>query len=142
MAVKPNCVYLIPPNKDLTIVHRALHLSKPAEPRGQRLPIDLFLRSLAQDQQENAVGVILSGMGSDGVLGLRAIKERAGLVVVQDPAGARADSMPKSAIDSGLVDIVAPAEELPTRILTYLHHIPIKTAVVPTPESESDSALE
>ena len=142
MAVKPNCVYLIPPNKDLTIVHRALHLSKPAEPRGQRLPIDLFLRSLAQDQQENSVGVILSGMGSDGVLGLRAIKERAGLVVVQDPTSARADSMPRSAIDSGVVDIVAPAEELPTRILNYLHHIPLKTAVVPTPESESHSALE
>ena len=142
MRVKPNCVYLIPPNKDLTIVHRALHLGKPAEPRGQRLPIDRFLRTLAADQQENAVGVILSGMGSDGVLGLRAIKERAGLVLVQDPVTARADSMPKSAIESGVVDIVAVAEELPARILTYLHHIPLKTSVVPNPESESHSALQ
>lgn len=142
MAVKPNCVYVIPPNKDLTMLHRSLHLLDPVAPRGQRLPIDLFLRSLAEDQHENAVGVILSGMGSDGVLGLRAIKERGGLVLAQDPASAKADSMPKTAIASGVVDIVAPAEELPARILTYLYHIPLKTSVEPKPESESHSALE
>ena len=142
MAVKPNCVYLIPPNKDLTILHRVLHLLAPVALRGHRLPIDLFLRSLAEDQHENAVAVILSGMGSDGVLGTRAIKERGGLVLAQDPASAKADSMPKNAIAADVVDIVAPAEELPARILTYLHHIALKTSVEPKPESESHSALE
>ena len=76
--VRPNCVYVIPPNKDLSILHGVLHLLEPAAPRGLRLPIDFFLRSLAQDQQERSIGVILSGMGSDGTLGLRAIKEKAG----------------------------------------------------------------
>ena len=75
MKVKPNHVYVIPPNKDLSILHGTLHLLDPVAPRGLRLPIDFFLRALAQDQRELAIGVILSGMGSDGTLGLRAIKE-------------------------------------------------------------------
>jgi two-component system CheB/CheR fusion protein len=75
--IQSNCVYVIPPNKDMSILHGVLHLLEPASPRGLRLPIDFFLRSLAQDQQEHSIGVILSGMGSDGTLGLRAIKERA-----------------------------------------------------------------
>ena len=76
--VQPDCVYVIPPNKDMSILHGVLHLLEPAAPRGLRLPIDFFLRSLAQDQQEHSIGVILSGMGSDGTLGLRAIKEKGG----------------------------------------------------------------
>ena len=90
-----------------------------------RLPIDFFLRSLAQDQQEHSIGVILSGMGSDGTLGLRAIKEKAGVVLVQDPATAKFDGMPRSAIDSGLADIVAPVDDLPGRILAYLQRTPL-----------------
>ena len=86
--VQPDCVYAIPPNKDMSILHGVLHLLDPVTPRGLRLPIDFFLRSLAQDQQELSIGVILSGMGSDGTLGLRAIKEKAGLVLVQEPATA------------------------------------------------------
>jgi hypothetical protein len=105
--VQPDCVYVIPPNKDMSILHGVLHLLEPVSPRGLRLPIDFFLRSLAQDQQEHSIGVILSGMGSDGTLGLRAIKEKAGVVLVQDPATAKFDGMPRSAIDSGLADIVA-----------------------------------
>ena len=142
MAVKPNCIYLIPPNKDLSILHGVLHLLEPVTPRGLRLPIDFFLRTLAEDQQGNAVGIILSGMGSDGVLGLRAIKENAGLVLVQDPAGAKADSMPRSAIDAGLADIVAAAKELPARILTYLKLAPRQTATESAIETEAQSALE
>jgi two-component system, chemotaxis family, CheB/CheR fusion protein len=99
--VRPDCVYVIPPNKDMSILHGVLHLLEPAAPRGLRLPIDFFLRSLAQDQQERSIGVILSGMGSDGTLGLRAIKEKAGVVLVQDPATAKFDGMPRSAIDAG-----------------------------------------
>ncbi len=78
--VRPECVYVIPPNRDMSILHGVLHLFEPAAPRGLRLPIDFFLRSLALDQQERSIGVILSGMGSDGTLGLRAIKEKAGVV--------------------------------------------------------------
>lgn len=122
MKVKPNCVYVIPPNKDMSILHGALHLFEPTAPRGLRLPIDFFLRSLAEDRQEQSIGVILSGMGSDGTMGLRAIKEKAGVVLVQEPSSARFDSMPRSAIDAGLADLVAPAEELPGKIIGYLSH--------------------
>ncbi len=121
--LKPNYVYVIPPNKDLSILHGVLHLLDPVAPRGFRLPIDFFLRSLADDRRELAIGVILSGMGSDGTLGLRAIKEKAGLTLVQTPASAKFDGMPRSAIDSGIVDIVAPAEELPMKIINYLDSI-------------------
>jgi two-component system CheB/CheR fusion protein len=124
MPVKPNCVFVIPPNKDMSILHGLLHLFEPAAPRGLRLPIDFFFRSLADDQQQQSIGIILSGMGSDGTLGLRAIKEHGGLVVVQDPVSAKFDSMPRSAIAAGLADIVAPAEELPGRIDAYLRHVP------------------
>jgi hypothetical protein len=92
--VQPDCVYVIPPNKDMSILHGVLHLLEPAAPRGLRLPIDFFLHALAQDQKEHSIGVILSGMGSDGTLGLRAIKEHAGVVLVQEPATAKFDSMP------------------------------------------------
>jgi two-component system, chemotaxis family, CheB/CheR fusion protein len=74
----PNCVYVIPPNKTMSISKGVLHLRKPLQGRGQQLPIDLFFRSLSEDQKEHAIGVILSGMGSDGSLGLRAIKEKKG----------------------------------------------------------------
>jgi len=124
MKVKPGCVYVIPPNRDLSILHDCLYLLEPVAPRGLRLPIDFFFRALADDRREHAIGVILSGMGSDGTLGLRAIKERGGLVLVQDPATARFDSMPRSAVDAGLADIVAAAEELPLRIGDYLRHTP------------------
>ncbi|MDY0268864.1 chemotaxis protein CheB [Trichloromonas sp.] len=122
MKVKPNCVYVIPPNKDMSILHGALHLFEPTAPRGLRLPIDFFLRSLAEDRREQSIGVILSGMGSDGTMGLRAIKEKAGVALVQEPSSARFDSMPRSAIDAGLADLVAPAEELPGKIIGYLRH--------------------
>jgi len=117
--VKPNCVYVIPPNKDLSILHGVLHLLDPVEPRGLRLPIDFFFRTLADDRHERSVGVILSGMGSDGTLGLQAIKEKAGLGVVQDCSEAKFDSMPRSAIAAGLADIVAPVEQLPQKIMDY-----------------------
>lgn len=140
--VQPNCVYVIPPNKDMSILHGVLHLLEPASPRGLRLPIDFFLRSLAQDQQEHSIGVILSGMGSDGTLGLRAIKERAGMVLVQDPATAKFDGMPRSAIDAGLADIVAPVDELPDRILAFLQRTPLGHHAEMPLEDKTQSALE
>src|SRR5476649_1963141 len=140
--VRPDCVYVIPPNKDMSILHGVLHLLKPTATRGIRLPIDFFLRSLAQDQQEHSVGVILSGMGSDGTMGLRAIKEKAGVVLVQEPATAKFDSMPRSAIDAGLADIVAPAEELPGKILAYLKRTPLLARTEEVLEDKAQSALE
>jgi two-component system CheB/CheR fusion protein len=102
-----------------------LHLHKPVEARGQRLPIDFFLYSLAEDRKELGVGLILSGMGSDGSLGIRAIKEKNGIIMVQDPGSAKFDSMPRNAIDSVPVDIVAPPNELPRRLKEFLKHIPV-----------------
>src|ERR1039458_4911819 len=140
--VRPDCVYVIPPNKDMSILHGVLYLLEPVAPRGLRLPIDFFLRSLAQDQEGRSIGVILSGMGSDGTLGLRAIKEKAGVVLVQDPATAKFDSMPRSAMDAGLADIVAPVDELPGKINAYLQRTPL----VHTPEmalaDKTQSALD
>jgi two-component system, chemotaxis family, CheB/CheR fusion protein len=124
MEVKPNCVYVIPPNKSMSILKGVLHLFEPIETRGLRLPIDFFLRSLADDQHERGIGVILSGMGSDGSIGLRVLKEKNGIVMVQDPATAKFDSMPRNAIDSVMVDIVAPANELPVKLITFLKHFP------------------
>jgi two-component system, chemotaxis family, CheB/CheR fusion protein len=141
--VKPNHVYVIPPNKDMSILHGALHLLAPAAPRGLRLPIDFFLRSLADDRREQGVGVILSGMGTDGTAGLKAIKEKAGVVFVQDPASAKFDSMPRSAIDAGLADVVAPVAELPGRIIAYLQHGPLVRGSTSSLESsKAQSGLE
>ena len=125
MKIKPNCVYVIPPNKSMSVLKGVLYLFDPVETRGLRLPVDFFLRSLADDQKEFAVGVILSGMGSDGSIGIKAIKENNGVVLVQDPKSARFDSMPRNAIDSRLVDIVAPPEKLPSELLYFLKHLPV-----------------
>jgi chemotaxis methyl-accepting protein methylase len=122
MRVNPNSVYVIPPNKDMSILHGVLHLFDPIAPRGLRLPIDYFLRSLAVDRQGQSIGVILSGMGSDGTMGLRAIKEKGGVALAQEPESAKFDSMPRSAIAAGLTDIVAPPEDLPAKIIGYLQH--------------------
>ncbi len=124
LKIEPAHIYVIPPNKDMSLLHGTLHLLDPLEPRGMRLPIDFFFRSLALDLQEQSIGVILSGMGSDGSLGLRAIKEKGGGIFVQEPSSAKFDGMPRSAIDLCLVDVVAPVEELPGKILAWLNHLP------------------
>ena len=125
MVVIPNCVYVIPPNKTMSISKGVLHLHKPVQARGQRLPIDYFLHSLAEDRKELGVGIILSGMGSDGSLGIRAIKEKNGITMVQEPGSAKFDSMPRNAIDSVAIDIVAAPSELPSRLNEFLKHIPV-----------------
>jgi two-component system CheB/CheR fusion protein len=140
--VKPDRVYIIAPNKDMSILHRVLHLLDPIAPRGLRLPIDFFFRALADDQQEHSIGVILSGMGSDGTLGLRAIKEKAGVVFVQEPTSAKFDAMPRSVIDAGLADVVAPVEALPSKINAYLKYTPLITKSGHTDQYVSQSALE
>ena len=140
--VRPDCVYVMPPNKDMSLLHEVLHLLPPVTAPGPHLPIDFFFRSLAQDRQEHSVGVILSGMGSDGTLGLRAIKEKSGVAMVQEPATAKFDGMPRSAIEAGLADIVAPAEELPGKILAYLRHTPLIALTEEALEGKTQSALD
>jgi two-component system CheB/CheR fusion protein len=120
--VEPDHVYVIPPGKDMSILHGSLHLLPQVSPRGLNLPIDFFFRSLAEDQQERGIGVILSGMGSDGTLGLRAIKEKAGACFVQSVSSAKFEGMPRSAIEAGLADVVAPVEELPDKIAAYRNY--------------------
>jgi chemotaxis methyl-accepting protein methylase len=142
MQVEAECVYVIPPNKDMSILHGRLHLLDPLAPRGLRLPVDFFFRALAADRQEHSIGVILSGMGSDGTLGLRAIKEKAGVVFVQDPVSAKFDGMPRSAIDAGLADVIAPVEALPGKIITYLQHVPLITESGRSSRYTAQSALE
>jgi two-component system CheB/CheR fusion protein len=124
LRVEPDVVYVIPPNAELTVAGGALHLANPAQPRGLRLPIDLLFSSLAREQGENAIGVVLSGMGADGTLGLQAIKAQGGLTLAQQPASAQFDSMPHSAIVEGCVDIVGPPEELPGHILRVAGVVP------------------
>ncbi|MBS1157809.1 MAG: chemotaxis protein CheB [Proteobacteria bacterium] len=143
MLLAPNRVYVIPPNKDLSVLHGVLHLIDPVERRGLRLPVDFFLRSLAADRQERAIGVILSGMGSDGMLGLAAIKEQSGLTLVQEPKSAQADSMPRSAIKAGAVDIVALPENMPAQIVQHFRHAwPLEIPADTEPESNLQSSLD
>ena len=110
MEVEPNHVYVIPPNTDLAILRGVLHLMPPPSPESGALPrprhpIDYFMRSLAEDQGPRAIGVVLSGTGTDGTFGLRAIKEAGGITFAQSPDSSRYDGMPRSAIDSGWADI-------------------------------------
>jgi two-component system, chemotaxis family, CheB/CheR fusion protein len=141
MVVKPNAVYVIPPNKAMSILKGMLFLFEPIEARGLRLPIDFFFRSLADDRHELGIGVILSGMGSDGSIGIRSIKEKNGIVMVQDPASAKYNSMPRSAIDSVLVDIIASASELPGRLIDFFKHVPLVNSELGI-EIKDQSSLE
>ncbi len=141
MAVRPDTVYVLPPNKAMSILHGTLHLFKPAP--GLRLPVDFFFRALAGDLREQCAGVILSGMGADGLLGISAVKEQGGVVLAQDPATAAYDSMPRHAVDSGLVDIVAAAADLPARLVAYFQCRPMAgRPEEPGLESAAESALE
>jgi two-component system, chemotaxis family, CheB/CheR fusion protein len=142
MPLQPNQVYVIAPNRDLSLLHGVLHLLEPAAPRGLRLPIDYFLRSLAADSGDRSVGVILSGMGSDGSLGLRAIKEHAGAVFVQTPSSAKFDGMPRSAIDAGLADVIAPPQDLPGKIIDFVTRPSQVVDLEQTTPSKDQSALE
>jgi two-component system CheB/CheR fusion protein len=118
MPVTPNGVYVVPPNRDIAIFHGTIQLSEPEQPRGHRMPIDAFLRSLADDRGEKSIGVILSGTGTDGTLGLRAILGAGGVSFVQDPTTAKYDGMPASAIQAGYATYVLPVEKIPEAMLS------------------------
>jgi two-component system CheB/CheR fusion protein len=140
MVVQPNCTYIIPPNYDMAFLNGALQLLPPSEPRGQRLPIDFFFRSLAQDQRERAVGIVLSGTGRDGALGVRAIKGEGGMVMAQSPESTEFDGMPCSAIATGLVDFELPPAEMAAQLIAYAAHAfgkPELTATSPSTKTEN-----
>ncbi|MDO8310597.1 MAG: chemotaxis protein CheB [Sideroxyarcus sp.] len=120
MKVQPDKVYVIPPNRDMAIFHGVLQLSVPEQARGLRMPIDAFLRSLAEDQGERAIGIILSGTGTDGTLGLRAILGAGGVSLVQQPESAKYDGMPESAINAGYATQVLPVEKMPEALMSGL----------------------
>ena len=122
MRLEPNTVYLIPPRKNVTLFHQQLLLVEQDHGRGLNLPIDLFFRSLAEDMGERAVGIILSGTGSDGTRGIRGIKEAGGLAMAQEPASAKFDGMPASVIATGLADYVLPPEKMPAELIKFIQH--------------------
>ncbi len=120
MEARQNTVYTKPSDFDLAILQGRLILLKPVRPGAAETTIDIFFRHLAEDQDGKAVGIILSGMGNDGTLGIRALKEHTGMAMAQEPSTARFGSMPQSAIATGLVDYIAPAEDIPLRLMDYI----------------------
>ena len=119
MEVEANCVYLAPGGAKLAILHGTLHLMEPDLQERVPLPIDYFFRSLAGDRKQGAVGIILSGTGTDGTVGLRAIKAESGMTIAQDPQSAKYQGMPRSAIDAGVVDVVQPAGQMSDPLRGY-----------------------
>jgi two-component system CheB/CheR fusion protein len=140
--IEPNSVYVIAPDTELTVLDGAMHLAKPAEPRGQRLPIDVLFSSLARELGDRAIGVVLSGMGSDGTQGLQAIKTQGGLTLAQQPESAQFDSMPKSAIAAGCVDIIALPSDMPARILSVTGVQPSTPLPSTEPDDHTTAALD
>lgn len=122
MLVRPNCAYIIPPNRDMAFLNGALQLLEQTAPRGRRLPIDFFFHSLAQDQHERAICIVLSGTGSDGTQGIRTIKDEGGMVMAQNPESTEYDGMPRSAIATGLTDYILPPAEMPAQLIAYVAH--------------------
>jgi two-component system, chemotaxis family, CheB/CheR fusion protein len=122
MLLRPDSVYVIPPNKTMSVRNGILHLFNPSEARGLRLPVDSFFNSLAEDMGERSIGLILSGMGSDGSEGVVGIKEKNGIVMVQDPASAKFDSMPRNAMEAVSADIVASPADLSALLAGFVRN--------------------
>jgi two-component system CheB/CheR fusion protein len=135
--LKPNCVYVIPPNANLSAIDTHLRLSALEERRGARAPIDHFFRTLAETHDGHAIGVVLTGTGSDGTLGVKEIKLRGGLTIAQDPNEAEFDSMPQSAISAGFVDLVLPVTSIPGAVLRWARTEPRLPALPADAESLS-----
>ncbi|MBE0584543.1 MAG: PAS domain-containing protein [Desulfofustis sp.] len=143
MVVEPNCAYIIPPNRDMAFLNGSLQLLEPSAPRGRRMPIDFFFRSLAQDQHERAICIVLSGTGSDGTQGLRDIKGEGGMAMAQSPNSAEYDGMPRSAIATGLVDYELLPSEMPEQLIAYASRAYGKNVqAAPRPVAKNDSALK
>lgn len=138
MKLKPNCIYLIPPNKSLTLHDGVFQLHNWLDTDRLHLPVDIFFHSLAEIKNEKSIGVVLSGMGADGTKGLISIKEKNGLALVQDAESAKFNGMPGSASEAVDVDIIAPAADLPKLLLERLKH----PKLVPEKKIEEDKEPE
>ncbi|MBF0328786.1 MAG: PocR ligand-binding domain-containing protein [Nitrospirae bacterium] len=122
MKVEGGTLYVIPPKKNITIFNSKLYLMDQEHSHGLNLPIDIFFRSLAEDKGDRAIGIVMSGTGSDGTLGIRAIKGAGGMVMAQDMKSAKFDGMPRSAINTGLVDYILTPEKMPEELVKYIKH--------------------
>ncbi|MBK9714036.1 MAG: PAS domain-containing protein [Kouleothrix sp.] len=145
ITVEPGRVYVIPPSKFLSMVDHTLQPREPEGRRGQRAPIDLFFRTLAETHGPNAAAIVLSGSGADGSIGAQRIKEQGGVVLAQEPSEAEFDSMPRNAIATGLVDFVLPVAEMPARLIEYwrgAESLRLPPEDAPRPETESDTLRE
>ncbi|MGE0158478.1 MAG: chemotaxis protein CheB [Gemmatimonadales bacterium] len=140
--VEPNHVYIIPPDRDMALEGGSLRLYPPSEPRGHRLPIDFFFRSLAREHRERSICIVLSGSGSDGTLGMRAVKGEGGMAMAQDPDTTEHAGMPSSAISTGLVDYVLAPADMPATLISYARHAFIRRADTGTPAPADDSLLK
>lgn len=121
--IESNCVYVIPPGQDLSMQDGYLRLQPPLRNRGDQVAIDLFFRTLADVHSTHAVGIVLSGSGADGSVGLARIKEQGGITLAQLPEDAEYDSMPRAAIETGMVDIVLAVAEMPQRLVELARNI-------------------
>jgi two-component system CheB/CheR fusion protein len=120
--LQANHVYLNPPGKNVAVFNRSLHLLEPIKSGTINMPVDFFFRSLSEDQGEKAIGIILSGTASDGTLGVKAIKGEGGMAMVQQPDTAKYDGMPRSAVETGLIDFILPVEKMPDTLIRYVQH--------------------
>jgi two-component system CheB/CheR fusion protein len=139
--VEHDHVYVIAPDQELTIKQGVLRSSKPTAPRGHRHPVDSFFRSLAEDQGERAIAIILSGTGTNGSLGLRFIKAEGGIVLVQEPESAGFEGMPRSAIATGVVDLVLPPDKMPQALLNLARHPYVRQPAAAVEEAEPEERL-
>ena len=136
--VEPDHIYIIPPGHELTLRDGVIRLGALTGRAAGKTPIEPFLLSLAEDQQENAICIILSGTGSHGTLGLKSIKANGGMAMVQEPATAEYDRMPRSAIETGLADYILPPGHMPEALLGYVRHFVAGTTAVPEPALVQD----
>ncbi|TGC07221.1 chemotaxis protein CheR [Methanolobus halotolerans] len=144
MGVRPDCVYIIPPSHDMIIMDGILHLTEPAEARGHRMPIDSFFHSLASDKHGWAIGVVLSGTGSDGTAGVRTIKAEGGMIMAQSPESSDYNGMPLSVIDTGLVDYILEPAEMPAQLRDYISQMYVsqKSDEKPRPTHKIEDAMQ
>jgi two-component system CheB/CheR fusion protein len=140
LRVEPNTVYLSLPEVYLAVMSGRLHLMEAEQPGVLRLPIDYFFRSLAEEHKEKSIGIVLSGTGTDGTLGLKAIKGAAGMTMAQEPKSAKYSGMPSSTIATGVVDYILPAERLPERLITF-HNASYKSAAEMEREWDEEAGL-
>jgi len=141
MSVEPNSVYVIPPNRNMAILHRKLHLLEQSDISGLRTPIDFFFRSLAEDLKDKAICIVLSGTGTEGAMGLRAVKGEGGMAMAQDAESAKYDGMPRSAIGTGLVDYILPPEKMADQLIRYVRHATGDVSAITTDAADKDGGL-